>query len=139
MAVRERIVHDVLDDFDLESPATTREFTFNGSPYQIDLTDENYESLQGALSTWEEANRTMQAFMDRARMTQDLTNEYASELTSEDTPATTPKRRRRTTSKKKQQISDKEIRAWAQTNGIEVAPTGRLSRSIRDQYMTAMA
>ncbi len=86
-------------------------FSFDGSHYEIDLSDDNAEALREAFSDYVAAARKVSGRQNRAG------------------GGSAPKRGN----------SDElaKIREWANANGHEVSSRGRISQAVRDAYDAA--
>ena len=109
----QRTVTTLVDDIDGSEGTQTVTFGLDGATYEIDLNDEHAEDLREVLAP----------FVSVAR-----------ELSG-------PRRRRATASAPKQrgesEIDPKAVRAWAEANGIEVSPRGRIKADVLDQFQAA--
>jgi len=115
MARQETVV--ITDDLDGTEGAVTYRFGFQGSDYEIDLSEKNAGKLQKALAP----------FLDAARKTGGATSVRrggrrggasggAAGRGGSDTAA---------------------IREWARSNGVQVSERGRIPQTVRDQYAAA--
>lgn len=86
-------------------------FGFDGSNYEIDLTDDNADALREAFSDYVASARKVSGRSGRA------------------TGGTSPKRGN------SEELA--KIREWANANGHEVSSRGRISQAIRDAYDAA--
>jgi Lsr2 len=118
MARIEEVSVTLVDDLDGSEAAETIKFSFDGKSYEIDLSKSNAKRLRGALRPFTEHARS-------ARRTRSLG--------------------RRTTSNNKGQIRTKktgthdpaEVRAWAKTHRIKVAPRGRIAADVVERWQAA--
>jgi hypothetical protein len=103
-----------VDDLDgTESDAlSTYTFDVNGKVYQIDLNDKNGVALTDIVETFETA---MAPFIAAARV-----------------KGKKSKTTRKSSGSGRSDLA--EIRAWAATNGIDVAPRGRVSADVISAY-----
>jgi hypothetical protein len=101
------------DDLDESPDAQPITFALEGKEYQIDLSEKNAERLRSAL----------QEFIGKARpvVPRPVTS-LASERTS----------RRRSSGSGRDDIQ--AIRQWANDNGYELPPRGRIKQSVIDAY-----
>lgn len=99
---------EVIDD----GRGRTVQFAFDGSSYEIDLTESNVDQLREALSDYIAAGRKV------------------SGRTYRGPAASSGKTRNRPNDLAK-------IRVWAMANGYEVAARGRISQDVRDAYEAA--
>jgi len=96
------------DDLDGSEATETINFALDGHTYEIDLNEDHATALREAVEPYQKAARGTARSATRRK-------------------ATTPKRNTATP----------KIRAWAQDNGYEVAPRGRIHRHIIDAYHQA--
>lgn len=102
------------DDLDETPDAKPITFALEGQEYEIDLVEKNADRLRSAL----------QEFIDKARPVERRpVVSLASERTS---------RRRSSGSSGRDDIH--EIRQWAQANGYDVSPRGRIKKEIMEAY-----
>lgn len=111
------LIQKLTDDFDGESEAVdTREYTWGGVKYIIDLNQENLDNFDD----------TMRAYVEVSRRAD-----------KEDRPVRTGK------PAKSSKAADREkrnaIRAWAIAKGIEIGTRGRIADDIIRQYEAEMA
>lgn len=104
----QKLIVAFTDDLDGSDAAETISFSFERKNYEIDLNEGHAEEFRSA----------MQKYIKAARST--------------DKSKAQPK-----TVKKTGAISSKDIRAWAETQNIEMNPRGRLKQEVVDQYMAA--
>lgn len=116
-----RIVHQLVDDLDgtvLEiGSGETVLFSLDGTAYEIDLTDENAESLRAAFAPYIAAARSVSA-----------------------RGAAAPRARggaRPGAQKRAGQRNYAPVRAWAAANGFTVSERGRVPASVLDAYDAA--
>lgn len=112
----QRTVVELTDDIDGGPATETVLFGQNSDALEIDLNDDNADRLRDALSP----------FVGAARRA----------------GGTGPRPRQRPVSAPRARAGDsdpdpKTIRAWAEANGIEVSPRGRLKGEIVEQYKAA--
>jgi hypothetical protein len=88
-----------------------------------------------------EADETVSFGLDGAEYEIDLSSKNASQLRESLSPWLAHARktggRRRRTTKSTEPSSPSDIRAWAQTQGIEVSSRGRVSADVREAYQKA--
>lgn len=110
----QKIITTLVDDLTGETiedgSGKTVQFGFDGSPYEIDLTNENAGKLREAIADYVAAARKTSGRSTR-------TQTSSSGRTDPDELA--------------------KIREWAATNGHEVAARGRISQAVRDAYAAA--
>lgn len=115
--VTTQLVDDLSGDVIEPGDGRTVQFSFDGSSYEIDLTEDNTDKLRGAFSD----------YIAAARKISSRNNRGASALTSA-SPA----------SKTRSDPNElAKIRVWAMANGHEVAARGRISQQVRDAFDAA--
>jgi hypothetical protein len=104
----------LIDDLDGSEGAETITYTLDGQEYEIDLSEENAEKFRTALAPFIEKSRTVErpAIMTLA-------------------PVRTG-RRQRSGGSGRDDIS--QIRAWAESQGLDVSARGRIKKEILDAY-----
>jgi len=111
-----RIVHQLVDDLDgtvLEvGEGETVHFSFNGTSYEIDLTNENAEELRTALEPYIAAGRRSSA----------------------GAAARTGSTRKRSATRNPETAA---IREWANANGHPVSERGRVPAPVVEAYRAA--
>jgi hypothetical protein len=113
-----------VDDLDGESKAAeTIRFSLNGAFYEIDLNAQNAERFKGLMKEFSDAGRKVE-FDGRSR---EAKTPRVTQL-----PTVHPKRREGT-----RKGYERPARKWAQQNGIEVKPSGRLPQSIINDYIAS--
>lgn len=110
MAQRMHIILE--DDIDGSKASHTIQFSVDGTAYEIDLNDSNEVKFREAMAQWIGHARKLPAGA-----------------------APTAKRSKR--SRQTVGTPDTVVRAWAQSNGIEVSERGRVSRQVREAYEAA--
>lgn len=100
----------LIDDLDGSNATQTVTFGLDGVTYEIDLSDEHAEALRSSLAEW----------VERARRVAGRRSSSRSSSTSSS---------RGTTAR---------IRAWAQSQGMEISARGRIPSSIMEAYREAM-
>lgn len=103
-----RTVIELIDDLDGSEASQTVRFALDGPEYEIDLSEQNAESLRG----------TLQRFVDTGRRTSGTTRRQASPSTASS-------------------ADTKAVRRWAAENGINVKTRGRISEDVVRQYQAA--
>lgn len=107
--VTTHLVDDLTGDT-IEHGGTTIQFAFDGTAYEIDLSDDNADAFREAVSDYVAA----------ARKVTGRTGHTAS------------------TSKPRSNSDElAKIREWAAANGHEVSVRGRISQAVRDAYDAA--
>lgn len=112
MAQKEVI--QLIDDLDGSEAIRTVRFGLYGKAYEIELNDEHTAELEAALAPYISAGRA----------------------------ATSSKRSTRSTRKPSSRatgsgIDSAAVRRWAQAQGIEVNPRGRIKKEVMDQFLAA--
>ena len=106
-----QIIRKMVDDLDGTSPAVDQVlFSFDGSDYEIDLSNKNIAAFEKDMAKW---------------------------ITAARKAATPTKRRKSSSGGSGLPLSD--IRAWAKTNGHKVSDRGRVSAEIVRAYNQAQA
>lgn len=110
--VTTHLIDDLTGDTIDDGKGRTVSFSFDGNHYEIDLSDDNADTLRAAFSDYVAAARKVSGRQNR---------------TSGSSSA--PKRGN----------SDElaKIREWANANGHEVSRRGRISQAVRDAYDAA--
>ncbi|MFD8886412.1 Lsr2 family protein [Streptomyces erythrochromogenes] len=106
----------LVDDLDGGEANETVTFALDGKTYEIDLSTNNAEKLRGLLDPFTKGGRKTSGRGSSAG-----SRGRSAASASSDGP------------------SAEELRTWAQTNGYEVAPRGRVPASIREAYAAAHA
>lgn len=96
----------ITDDLDQTQGAETRTFTVGVKTYEIDLTDANYEKLEGALAPFIEAARVVRT--DKTALIKQMRRESRTDLP--------------------------QIREWANKNGFKVSERGRIPVEVMEAY-----
>uniref|UniRef100_A0A942YAP0 Lsr2 family protein n=1 Tax=Neobacillus citreus TaxID=2833578 RepID=A0A942YAP0_9BACI len=114
----QKVTVQLVDDLD-DSPITpgegrTVEFAFDGSSYEIDLTDDNVDKFREAISDYIAAARKVTG----RRTGGSGTSQKSS-----------PKRGN------SEELA--KIREWAKDNGYEVSSRGRISTQVQEAYAAA--
>lgn len=105
---------DDLDDKPIaEGEGETVAFAFRGTSYEIDLSKKNVEAFEKALTKYIDAGRKFKGGSSRRGASR------ASET------------------RRPGDVDPKAVRAWAEANGIEVGPRGRLKAEIVEQFRAA--
>ena len=109
--VTTHLVDDLTGDTIGAGEGRTIQFAFDGSSYEIDLTDENAEKLREALSDYIAAARKVSGRSSRSTASATKGRSNPNDLA--------------------------KIRVWAMANGHQVAARGRISQDVRDAYEAA--
>jgi len=112
----QKVTVQLVDDLD-DSPITpgegrTLEFSFDGSSYEIDLSDDNVDKFREAISDYIAAARKV-----------------SGRRTGGAAPKAAPKRGN------SEELA--KIREWAKENGYEVSTRGRISTQVQEAYAAA--
>jgi hypothetical protein len=102
-----RTIVEMTDDVDGKPAAETVRFALDGREYEIDLSEKNAKAIRKTFEPWASSARRNRG--GRARSTTRVE-------TGVDTAA---------------------VRAWAGSNGIEIAARGRLPKDVIEQYRAA--
>lgn len=111
--VTTHLVDDLTGDVIEAGTGRTVQFSFDGSNYEIDLSDDSVENLREAFSDYVAAARKVTGRSGR---------------TASGAAATKGR-------SKPDELA--KIREWAAANGHEVAARGRISQQVRDAYEAA--
>jgi Lsr2 len=106
---KKRTIVELLDDFDGTPGATTVDFSFQGTQYEIELSDEHLNEMQEYLQPYIKAGRRKNGSKGRASVSR----------------------------KPKVKPDNAAIREWARSTGIDVSKTGRIPKSVIEQYQSA--
>jgi len=109
--VTTHLIDDLTGDTIEDGKGRNVTFGFDGTHYELDLTDENLEALREAFSDYVAAARKVSSRSGRA------------------SSGSTPKRGNT------EELA--KIRQWAAANGHEVSTRGRISQTVRDAYTAA--
>lgn len=100
----------LIDDLDGSKAEETIKFSLDGVTYEIDLSRKNAAKLRNGLEPYVKAGQKLgRTVVGRAN----------------------PRARMTVTGGREQ---NQAIRDWAQRNGLQVSPRGRISRSVIEQY-----
>ena len=108
----QEVIYKLSDDLDGSDAEETISFALDGSSYEIDLNAKNAASLRKALDKYVTAAR--KAGRPSGART-----------------------RRSAGRRSKGDADPKEIRSWAQANGIEISSRGRIPADVIEQYRSA--
>jgi hypothetical protein len=111
-------VIQMTDDLDGSEATQSIEFSFRGKSYTIDLNDSNASDFDDAIAPYIAAAQPSGGAQ----------------------PARSSARRTSTPSQRVSGDADpKQVRAWAEANGVTVSPRGRIKADILEQYRAANA
>lgn len=99
-----KTVVEWVDDIDGTAASETVTFTIDGSRYEIDLSEKNAAKLRKTMSGWIDASRR------------------------------SSNRRTKSAPPKTDSSESTKARKWAQDNGLDVGPRGRLRSEVIDAY-----
>ncbi len=111
-AVARKVEVQLIDDLDGSKAEETVKFAIDGTNYEIDLSKKNASKLRAGLEPF-------------VSVAQKLGRAPSARATA---------RSRGTSSARGDREQNQAIREWAQREGLEVSPRGRISRSIIEQY-----
>jgi len=117
MSRMEEVTVSLIDDFDGTEAAETVKFAFDGETYEIDLSKSNANELR----------RTLRPYVDRARGAR----RTSSARRGKSAPA------RGGASRRSEGYDRTEVRAWAKTHRIKVAPRGRIANDVVEKWRKA--
>lgn len=109
--VTTQLVDDLSGDIIEDGKGRTVQFAFDGSSYEIDLTEDNADRFREVLSDYVAAARKVSGRSSRGASSQAKARSNPNDLA--------------------------KIRVWAMANGYEVAARGRISQEVRDAYDAA--
>ncbi len=114
-------VIQLIDDIDGSEADRTVDFGYNGKRYSLDLNEKNAAELEEVLAPYIAAAGKGAAESGRA--------------SGSSRSAGPPARARR--AKSDSAVDPKAVRAWAEANGVEVSPRGRVKADVVEQYRAA--
>lgn len=117
MARIEEVKVMLIDDFDGTDAAESVTFALDGKSYEIDLSKSNANELR----------RTLRPYVDRARRSRGASASGRGKTRSGMS----------NTSQHSEGYDRTEVRAWAKSNRIKVAPRGRISNDIVERWRKA--
>lgn len=101
-------IHRLVDDLDGSDAAGTYEYEWQGQRYAIDLSDKNAKKFADAIAPYVSASRKVGRGASSSRG-----------------------------KAKSSEVDMRAVRAWAEANGVEVSPRGRISGKVLEQYRAA--
>lgn len=113
----QRTIVQLTDDLDGTEASESVSFALDGTPYTIDLSDENAAALREALAPYIAAARRDGGRARRSNVTH-ITNGRRGRSTGD--------------------VDPKTVRAWAAENGIAISARGRIPADIVAQYQQAV-
>ena len=111
-----RVTESLIDDIDGSEATSTVRFGVDGTEYEIDLSDENAEEFHEVMAPYISAAR-------RVGGGRQSRGSGRSASRSADSNGSSP--------------DPKEVRAWAESNGIEVSKRGRIPSSLVVRFQEA--
>lgn len=115
----------LVDDLDGSKNAQKVEFSFMGTPYEIDLTDKHADQMRAALQPW----------LDKARRQRGMRGRRRSARAPRAAAVNGSAKAKPNVAEKK--ATNDEIRAWAKEHGLKVADKGRIPNSVIEQYQAS--
>ncbi len=116
-----QITERLIDDLDGSDATQTVEFAYKGKSYTLDLNDNNASDFEDALAPYiaaaGKAGGAQGSRGGRGRKRQDAASPGRSDA----------------------DYSPKEVRAWAQANGVEVPARGRIPGKVIEQFKASRA
>jgi uncharacterized membrane protein len=103
----------LVDDLDGSEGAETITYTVNGQDYEIDLSEDNAEKFHDALEPYIQNSREVRRQADTARRRDGRRRNSGGGSSRDDIP---------------------QIRAWAESQGMDVSARGRVKKEIIDAY-----
>ena len=117
-----KVIEEVYDDIDGTQGAETVTFAFNGTEYEVDLTEAHETELADALAKYIEAGRKVSGGRGRPVSRK---------------PAKAAGKGSRGSAKDSAGPSTAEVRKWAQESGLNVPDRGRISGDIMVKFQEA--
>lgn len=111
------------DDIDGSEASQTVEFGYKGKSYSLDLNDKNASELDDVLAPYIAAAEKAGAVQSRAGNRSSRSRGSRRSSSSSSATANGP--------------DPKDVRGWAETNGVQVSPRGRIPASVIEQYKAA--
>lgn len=122
-----KTIQIVQDDIDGSENAQTYAFTWDGTSYEIDLSEDHAAELSESLRPW----------IEHARRTRGNSRGASGRRAAAPSPSHPLSGRTQSVTDKG--LSSKVIRAWAHEHGVQVPDRGRIPESVIQQYETAQA
>lgn len=110
------------DDISGGEAERTVEFSFAGTSYSLDLNAQNAAEFEEVLAPYIKAAEAA-----------GTGRQPSSGRRGSRGPGTAPRGRSRS------ELDPRAVRAWAQENGIDVSPRGRIASSVVDRYKAAVS
>lgn len=108
-----RVTEHLVDDIDGSEAQGTLRFSVEGAQYEIDLSEKNAEEFHEALAPYISAARRTGGRQSRGSSRSAVRNGSGSS------------------------VDPKEVREWAKSQGLDVNPRGRVSKTLIEQYQAA--
>ncbi len=108
-----RVTESLVDDIDGSEAHGTLHFAVEGTQYEIDLSEKNTEEFHEALAPYISAARRSGGRQSKASTRSTARNASGSG------------------------VDPKHVREWAKSEGLDVNPRGRVSKSLIEQYQAA--
>lgn len=113
----------LVDDLDGSTKdVETIHFALDGGHFEIDLNHGNANELRMALAPYQAVARPSRPYNGKPK---------------DRAPAGSPRRKKASSRGSVPSPSPAEVREWAQANGIDVNSTGRVPKTLIDQYAAA--
>jgi hypothetical protein len=110
-------VIQMTDDLDGSEATQSVEFAFRGQSYTIDLNDANAADFDDALAPYI----------------------AAAQKSGGPAPRSSARRASAPRQRSSEDADPKQVRAWAEANGVAVSPRGRIKADVLEQYRAANA
>jgi Lsr2 len=105
----------LIDDLDGSEGEETLHYTVDGQDYEIDLSEKNADRFRKALAPFIQKSRAVEALSTTVVL-----------------PTSRRTTRRQTATSGRTDLA--QVREWAESKGIQVAPRGRIKQEVYDQY-----
>ena len=115
----------LIDDIDGSEAHQTVEFAYRGKSYRLDLNDKNASELDDVLSPYIAAAENAGGVQSSRGGRRSSRSGGSRPRPSGDGTSSAP--------------DPKDVRAWAEANGVQVSARGRIPASVREQYKAANA
>jgi hypothetical protein len=139
-----------LDDIDGTQAAKTVKFSIDGAQYQIDLSADNAAQFDRDLEKWIEnassqtsrrgtrrAVRSARVEAGKPKADRSETAKKVRVISKSATAPTTATTEKRPHKSKTSSVTNKQIRAWAAANKMNVSPRGMIPLPVRRAYRAA--
>ena len=115
----------LIDDIDGSQADQTVKFSYKGKSYSLDLNDKNAAEFDDVLAPYIAAAHTAGGFQSRAGRRGSRSGGSRRGSSASGGTANAP--------------DPKDVRAWAETSGVQVSARGRIPASVIEQYKAANA